>query len=224
MTETSSPQLRYAVRLQTGALMVALISAGAFISVPIPGSPVPIVLQNMFVVLTGVLLPAGWAALSVGVYLILGAVGLPVFAGATGGLAHLAGPTGGFLIGFPIAAAVVAVILRDRRVKRGGNPLSTPGGGGAQQAAARRDGQHQAGIASVASGSHSVFRHAIALVVGFLVIYATGVPWLALTADLTPAQAVVVGMLPFLPGDIMKTAVLLLLIRSVPRSIWQMLN
>ncbi len=224
MTETSSPQLRYAVRLQTGALMVALISAGAFISVPIPGSPVPIVLQNMFVVLTGVLLPAGWAALSVGVYLILGAVGLPVFAGATGGLAHLAGPTGGFLIGFPIAAAVVAVILRDRWVKRGGNPLSTPGGSGAQQAASRRNGQHQAGIASVAPGSLSVFRHAIALVIGFLVIYATGVPWLALTADLTPAQALVVGMLPFLPGDIMKTAVLLLLIRSVPRSIWQMLN
>lgn len=224
MSETSSTQLRYAVRLQTGALMVALISAGAFISVPIPGSPVPIVLQNMFVILTGVLLPAGWAALSVGVYLILGAVGLPVFAGATGGLAHLAGPTGGFLIGFPISAAVVAVILQDRRGARDGDQLSTPRGEGSQQAAPHRDGQHQAGMASIAPASHGVVRHAIALVAGFLVIYATGVPWLALTAGLSPAQALVAGMLPFLPGDIMKTAVLLILIRSIPRSLWQMLN
>src|SRR6056297_2752500 len=98
MTDTSSQHMGYALRLQTGALLVALISAGAFISVPIPGSPVPIVLQNMFVILAGLVLPAGWAALTVGVYLLLGAVGLPVFAGATGGLAHLAGPTGGFLM------------------------------------------------------------------------------------------------------------------------------
>lgn len=215
MSETSSTQLHYAVRLQTGALMVALISAGAFISVPIPGSPVPIVLQNMFVILTGVLLPVGWAALSVGVYLILGAVGLPVFAGATGGLAHLAGPTGGFLIGFPLAAAVVAMILQDRRAPRGSNLQTSP----------RRDARSLAGTAPGASpAAFGIVRQGIALVAGFLVIYATGVPWLALTAGLSPAQALVAGMLPFLPGDIIKAAVLLILIRSVPRSLWQMLN
>lgn len=192
MTHTSSTQLEYAVRLQTGALMVALISAGAFISIPVPGSPVPIVLQNMFVILTGMLLAPGWAALTVGVYLTLGAVGLPVFAGATGGLAHLAGPTGGFLIGFPFAAAVVAGILRtgERRT-----------------------------VADV-----GILRQVVSLVVGFLAMYAAGVPWLALTAGLSAPQALGVGMLPFLPGDIMKAAVLLLLIRSVPRSVWRMLN
>lgn len=172
--------------------MVALISAGAFISVPIPGSPVPIVLQNMFVILTGVLLPVGWAALTVAVYLVIGAVGLPVFAGATGGLAHLAGPTGGFLIGFPIAAAVVAAILQIR---------------GKRTAA-----------------DVGLLRQIISLVAGFLVIYAAGVPWLAFTAGLTATQAVAAGMLPFLPGDIIKAVVLVLLLRTLPRSVWQMLN
>lgn len=192
MTNTSSTQLGYAVRLQTGALMVALISAGAFISIPVPGSPVPIVLQNMFVILTGMLLAPGWAALTVGVYLALGIVGLPVFAGATGGLAHLAGPTGGFLIGFPLAAAAVAGMLRTDENRT---------------------------VADV-----GVFRQVVSLVVGFLVIYVAGVPWLAFTAGLTAPQALAAGMLPFLPGDIVKAAALLLLIRSVPRSVWRMLN
>lgn len=190
--DTSSRDLGYAVRLQTGALLVALMSAGAFISIPIPGSPVPIVLQNMFVILTGLLLSTGWAALTVGVYLLLGAVGLPVFAGATGGLVHLAGPTGGFLLGFPIAAAVVAMIIRS------------------------------AGNQSV---SHvSLLRQITALAIGFLLIYAAGVPWLAITADLTLPQAAAAGMLPFIPGDILKATVLVILLRTVPNSVWQMLN
>jgi biotin transport system substrate-specific component len=192
MTNTPSSQLGYAVRLQTGAMMVALISAGAFISIPIPGSPVPIVLQNMFVILAGMVLSPGWAALTVGVYLVLGAVGLPVFAGATGGLAHLAGPTGGFLIGFPIAAAVVAGILQKKDA------------------------------ATVADTS--LPRQALSLIVGFMVMYATGVPWLALTAGLSFPQAIAAGMLPFIPGDIIKMMVLLLLVRSVPNSVWRMLN
>jgi biotin transport system substrate-specific component len=192
MTNTPSSQLGYAVRLQTGAMMVALISAGAFISIPIPGSPVPIVLQNMFVILAGMVLSPGWAALTVGVYLVLGAVGLPVFAGATGGLAHLAGPTGGFLIGFPIAAAVVAGILQKKDA------------------------------ATVADTG--LPRQALSLIVGFMVMYATGVPWLALTAGLSFPQAIAAGMLPFIPGDIIKMIVLLLLVRSVPKSVWRMLN
>jgi biotin transport system substrate-specific component len=98
-------------RIQTGALMIALITAGALITVPLPFSPVPIVLQNMFVVTTGVFLPPAWAFLTLMVYLAMGAVGLPVFAGATGGLAHFAGPTGGFLAGFVLSAWVVSLIL-----------------------------------------------------------------------------------------------------------------
>ena len=104
----------YARRIQMAALMVALIAAGAFIAIPLPGTPVPVVLQNLFVVLAGVVLPAAWAFGTVTVYLVMGALGLPIFAGATGGLAHFAGPTGGFLIGFTVAAALTAVVLNGR--------------------------------------------------------------------------------------------------------------
>ena len=94
--------------------MVAFIAAGAFIAIPIPGTPVPIVLQNMFVVLAGILLTPAWSAAAVGVYLLLGAIGLPIFAGATGGLAHFNGPTGGYLVGFLMAAPATSFLIRSR--------------------------------------------------------------------------------------------------------------
>jgi len=80
------------------SLFAALTAVGAYISVPI--GPVPIVLQNMFVFLAGLLLGSRWGLASLAVYLLAGACGLPVFAGGTGGIARLAGPTGGFLLGY----------------------------------------------------------------------------------------------------------------------------
>jgi biotin transport system substrate-specific component len=112
----------YARRIQMAALMVALVAAGAFIAIPLPGTPVPIVLQNLFVVLTGVVLPPAGALTTMVVYLVIGGLGLPVFAGATGGLAHFAGPTGGFLVGFAVAAALTSLVLNRRT-----GALSRPG-------------------------------------------------------------------------------------------------
>ncbi|RLC01276.1 MAG: biotin transporter BioY, partial [Deltaproteobacteria bacterium] len=89
-----SEQLRMTVY---ASLFAALIAAGAYISVPI--GPVPIVLQNLFVFLAGLLLGSKWGLACVGVYLLAGACGLPVFAGGTGGIARFAGPTGGYLLG-----------------------------------------------------------------------------------------------------------------------------
>ena len=88
-------------------LSIALIIAGAYIIIPIPGSPVPVVLQNLFVVASGLLLGPIKGGVAVLIYLLMGAIGLPVFSGGGAGLAHLAGPTGGYLLGF-VAAAVVA--------------------------------------------------------------------------------------------------------------------
>lgn len=93
------------------ASFTGLIIVGAFISVPLPFTPVPIVLQNFFVLLAGLLLGWRWGALSVALYLILGAVGLPVFSAARGGLGHFFGPTGGYLLGF-LACALIAGALR----------------------------------------------------------------------------------------------------------------
>jgi biotin transport system substrate-specific component len=80
------------------SLFAALTAAGAYLAIPV--GPVPIVLQNMFVFLAGLLLGSRWGAASVAVYLLAGIVGLPVFAGGTGGIGRIAGPTGGFLLGY----------------------------------------------------------------------------------------------------------------------------
>lgn len=87
------------------SLFAALISAGAFIAIPV--GPVPIVLQNMFVLMAGALLGWRWGVASILIYLLAGAIGFPVFSGGRGGLAHLFGPTGGYLMSY--IPAVIAV-------------------------------------------------------------------------------------------------------------------
>jgi biotin transport system substrate-specific component len=90
------------------SLLAALMTAGAYISVPV--GPVPIVLQNMFVFLAGLLLGCRWGLASVGVYLLAGACGLPVFAGGMGGIGRIIGPTGGYLIGYLPGVIIVGYI------------------------------------------------------------------------------------------------------------------
>lgn len=92
------------------ALMAAFIAIGAFVAVPI--GPVPIVLQNLFVLLAGLLLGPRLGAASVGLYLLAGACGLPVFAGATGGLGRFMGPTGGYLLSYLPAVVLVGAVSR----------------------------------------------------------------------------------------------------------------
>ena len=103
------------------ALFAALIAAGTFIVIPLPFSPVPVVLQNLFALLGGLILgpvPGGAAA---ALYLIAGAVGAPVFAGATGGFVHFFGPTGGFLAGYLLSAVTAGIIAGPPK-----NGLKTP--------------------------------------------------------------------------------------------------
>lgn len=100
-----SSQLRMMV---FASLLAALMTAGAYISIPV--GPVPIVLQNMFVFLAGLLLGSRWGLASVGVYLLAGACGLPVFAGGMGGIGRIIGPTGGYLIGYLPAVFIIGYI------------------------------------------------------------------------------------------------------------------
>jgi biotin transport system substrate-specific component len=98
-----SPRTRaLAVVLAAGALALS-----AQFALPIPGTPVPFTLQPFVVVLAGLLLGPADAAAAMVLYLVAGAAGLPVFApvGAPG-LARLLGPTGGYLLSYPVAAAV----------------------------------------------------------------------------------------------------------------------
>ena len=100
-------------KMVLAALMAALTAAGAYMVIPI--GPVPIVLQNLFVLLSGLLLGSRWAAASMGIYLLGGVLGLPIFAGGSGGLAKLIGPTGGYLVGFPLAAFVIGLVAERSR-------------------------------------------------------------------------------------------------------------
>lgn len=90
------------------ALFIALISIGALIAIPV--GPVPIVLQNMFVLLAGLILLPAWAAGCVAVYLLMGFAGLPVFAGGTSGIGKVFGPTGGYLLSYLPAVFLTSVI------------------------------------------------------------------------------------------------------------------
>ena len=92
------------VNITLTALFAALIAGGGFVTIPLPFSPVPIVLQNLFIVLAGLVLGPALGSSAVALYLVAGALGLPVFSGAGGGIARFASPTGGYLIGYFFAA------------------------------------------------------------------------------------------------------------------------
>lgn len=161
--------------LVLSSLMAALMAAGAYIFVPI--GPVPIVLSNLFVLLAGLSLGPRWGAAATALYLLMGAIGLPVFAGGKGGPAHFLGPTGGYLFGFLLAAGLTGWVSHRFR---------------------------QTLSASI-----------LAVILGTLVIYAFGVPWLKAVARLTWTKAFVAGMFPFLLGDALKAAVAVILHRSL---------
>ncbi len=146
------------------SLLAALTAVGAYIAIPI--GPVPIVLQNLFVYLMGLLLGLRWGLAGIGAYLLAGAVGLPVFAGGKGGLGHLIGPTGGYLIGFVPAVAIIGFITEKTKGK--------------------------------------LFFGCLALLLATAIVYFCGVSWLSVVTNMTLAKAFMVGMVPFLPGDLVK--------------------
>ena len=109
-----------AMLVMGGSALVALL---AQVAIPLPFSPVPLTGQTFAVLLVGMVLGSARGSLAVLVYLADGAVGLPVFAGGGAGLARLAGPTGGYLVGFVFAAFVVGFLAKrgwDRSVWRAG--------------------------------------------------------------------------------------------------------
>ena len=100
--------------------MAAFTAVAAQITIPL--EPVPFTLQVLAVVLTGLLLGPRYGALAMAIYLLLGAVGVPVFAQFSGGLGQLFGPTGGYLVSYPLAASLAgmaATTVADAPRRRG---------------------------------------------------------------------------------------------------------
>ncbi len=106
--------LRDLILIVLGALFVAAL---AQIKIPLPFTPVPLTGQTFAVLLVGAVLGSKRAAASMALYIALGALGLPVFAGGESGLAYLSGATLGYLIGFMMAAYVVG-LLAERGLER----------------------------------------------------------------------------------------------------------
>lgn len=112
--EVSLGEMRQLVRL---AIWAALIGVGGWITIPLP--LVPISLQTFFVVMAGLVEGPKYGAMATGLYLVAGLLGLPVFAGGVGGPAILLGPTAGFALAFPLAAAVAGLVSPARALKLG---------------------------------------------------------------------------------------------------------
>jgi biotin transport system substrate-specific component len=164
------------------ALMAAVTAVAAQIAIPI--FPVPFTLQVLAVILSGFLLGPRYGALAQAIYLLVGAVGAPVFAEFSGGLSRVLGPTGGYLISYPIAAAVAG--LAATTVARG----------------ARR---------------RALWVGSFWGCVGLALIYAIGATWLAIVTDLPFAVAVAQGVLIFVPFDLIKVALAVLVaVASAP--------
>ena len=151
------------------ALAAAVISLLAPLSVPLPFTPVPISLASFAVVLCSACLGFWQGTVGTLVYIAVGLVGLPVFAGFTGGADKLFGPTGGYIVGFVFCAAATGWLV-DR----------APG---------------------------KVWLYPVAMVAGSLLCYAFGSLWLGMQMHLSFGQALLAGVVPFLPGDAGKIVV-----------------
>ena len=147
------------------ALLAAALCVMALWAVPL--GPVPVTLATLGVYLAAGLLPWRQAAAGVGLYVLLGAVGLPVFSGFTGGLHRLTGVTGGFLLGYILCAALASRLMAGKR------PFMVP----------------------------------VGLLAGTAVLYTVGTLWYLAQSGGTLWGAVLVCVVPFLPGDAAKLLV-----------------
>ena len=163
-------QHRKTLMLVLAALFAALTAVGAFFKIPFALAAIS--LQFLFTAMAGILLGAGYGALSQGVYVLIGLVGVPIFA-LGGGLSYVLQPTFGFLLGLIPSAFVIGKLAK--------RPLTFRG-------------------------------TALAMLAGLAVLYAIGVPYMALIANgylgkgLTFWQVLKNGMLIYLPGDLLKIA------------------
>ena len=157
------PAASLARNLALAVLGSLFVAAAAQVSVPM--IPVPMTLQTLAVLAVGGAYGARLGAAALALYAAEGAVGLPVFANFSGGYQVIAGPTGGYIVGFILAAALVGYL-----VEKG--------------------------------WSSNVMKLCGAMLLGAAVLYVPGLLWLAQFTGFS--QVLQAGMIPFIPGDIVK--------------------
>ena len=128
MNKNNSPEIAITLREAIPSSMLKAIGVAAFViltavsakvKIPLPFTPVPITLQVFFVLLSGSVLGSNLGALSQGIYIFLGLIGLPVWSGEGSGWQYFFGSTGGYLIGFIVAAYIVGMLTskKDSQIK-----------------------------------------------------------------------------------------------------------
>ena len=170
-------RVRDAALVLGGAVLTGL---AAQLSVPVPGSPVPVTGQTFAALLVGTALGARRGFASLGLYAVAGVAGVPWFADGSSGWSM---PSFGYILGMMLASALVGALAR-----RGGD--------------------------------RTVLRTAGVMVLGSAVVYAVGVPYLAYSAHLSAAQAVHLGLRPYLLGDALKAA----LAMGILPTAWRLLD
>jgi biotin transport system substrate-specific component len=168
------------------ALAAALVAAGALIAIPL--GPVPVTLQVFVLAVVVLVLAPAEASIALGLYAALGAVGAPVFSGGGSGVGVLAGPTGGFIIGFA-AAAPAAALVRVRLARRNAE--------------------------APVSADRIVLADTLALITLLGIVYAAGWAQFALVTGRAAGDAFALAVAPFVAVDAAKCAVAALVARAV---------
>jgi biotin transport system substrate-specific component len=100
-------------RITLIGLFAAVTAICAWITIPLPFTPVPINLATFGVMIAGAVLGSKYGSISQLIYILIGLIGLPVFSGFSGGLGHLLGPTGGYIFGYILIALIVGKLSKD---------------------------------------------------------------------------------------------------------------
>ncbi len=164
------------------AIFAALTAICSQIAIPLPFTPVPISFGMVGLYITAILLSPKEAVLSQVCYLLIGALGLPVFGGFKGGVGALFGNTGGYLMVYPIMAAIISLALNGRRALRGEN-------------------------ARMRKGANAVYvtaKGAMAICTAHLVMYLGGTVWLCLITGVTFVQGLTLAVFPYVVLDVVK--------------------
>ena len=193
-------------------LFAAIMAVCSMITIPLGFTPVPVNLGTLGVFLTGGILGKKYGTVSMSVYVLIGAIGIPVFAGFRGGLGVLAGPTGGYIIGYIVAVFLIGLMIE----------ASSKGNVVAFERPSSAVDSSSAGSASSAGGSSRRPSHAIiaiAMVIGLLACYLLGTIWFIISTGTGVWASLVACVFPFLPGDALKIAAATILVRRLRRII-----
>ena len=154
--------------------VIGVMTAATCVLAPLslPIGPVPISLTNLVIYFSLYTLGTMKGTISYLVYLLLGLVGLPVFSGFTGGPAKLAGPTGGYIIGFIVMAVIAGLVI---------------------------------------DNCHKPLIQLVGMIAGTIVCYLFGTVWFCIVADSTFKAALGICVIPFIPADLIKMIIAMII-------------